>query len=271
LPHRDAAASIVGVGSTNLASIGAAALESLHGLVYAAARRVEQHLRPLVDGLHRLLASVTPQPRLPSPPSAEPAPALPVPPGAAPVPPVPAPGRELPRAYGLNRVVLLARDPWWLFAHWEISPVERIEALRTLGAEGESGREVLRVHGPEGDGLPPRDIDLEPGAGRLHFRVDHPGRAYRVEVGLRTTRGRFVALVSSNAVTTPAAAPSSDLSVRWVAVAGQRARTDVAGTWSGRRLPVEPPAREDDHTAPGTPSSAAVLRGPRASDALPRR
>ena len=128
--------------------------------------------------------------------------------------------------------MLLARDPWWLFAHWEISPVERIEALRALGAEGEGVGEVLRVHGPEGDGLPPRDIDLEPGAGRIHFRVDHPGRTYRVEVGLRTPSARFVALVSSSAVTTPPAAPSSDLGVRWVAVGERHARSDVPATWS---------------------------------------
>ena len=258
------------MGSTNLASIGAAALETLHSLVYAAARRVDQHLRPLVDGLHRLLASATPPPRLPSP-RAESAPALPVPSAATPAPTVPATGRELPRAYGLHRVVLLARDPWWLFAHWEISPVERIEALRALGAEGEGVREVLRVHGPEGDGLPPRDIDLEPGAGRIHFRVDHPGRTYRVEVGLRTPSGRFVALVSSSAVTTPPAAPSSDLGVRWVAVGERHARSDVPATWSGRRLPVESPAGDHDDAAPGTPSSAAVPRRPRASDALPLR
>jgi hypothetical protein len=259
------------VGSTNLASIGAAALETLHDLVHAAARRVEEQIRPLVDGLYRLFASATPQARLPSPPRVEPAPPLPVPYGTAPAPAVPANGRELPRAYGLNRVVLLARDPWWLFAHWEISPVERIEALRTLGTEGEAAREVLRVHGPEGDGLPPRDIDLEPGTGRLHFRVDHPGRTYRVDVGLRTTSGRFIALVSSNPVTTPPAAPSPDLGVRWVAIAARSSRTDVARSWSGRRLPVERAAPAHDDGGPGTPSSAAAPRRPRASDALPLR
>jgi hypothetical protein len=259
------------VGSTNLANIGAAALETLHSLAYAAARRVEEHLRPLVDGLYRLLASAAPQPRLPSPAPVEPAPAFPVRPAAPPAPAVPPTGRDLPRAYGLNRVVLLARDPWWLFAHWEISPVERIEALRALGAEGEGAREVLRIHGPEGDGLPPRDIDLEPGAGRLHFRVDHPGRTYRVDVGLRTANGRFVALVSSRAVTTPPAAPSPDLGVRWVAVAERHAPTHVAGAWSGRRLPAGPAAADHDDTGPATPSSAAAPRRPRASDALPLR
>jgi hypothetical protein len=259
------------VGSTNLASIGAAALETLHSLVYAAARRVEQHLRPLVGGLQRLLASATPQPRLPPLPRAGPAPALPVPSGAAPAPTARATDRELPRAYGLHRVVLVARDPWWLFAYWETSPVERIEALRALGSEGEGVHEVLRLHGPEGDGLPPRDIDLEPGAGRMHFRVDHPGRTYRVEVGLRTASGRFVALVTSSPVTTPPAAPSSDLGVRWVAVGERHTRSDVPGTWSGRRLPVEPAAGDHDDAGPGTPSSAAVPRRPRASDALPPR
>jgi hypothetical protein len=259
------------VGSTNLASIGAAALETLHDLIHAAARRVEEHIRPLVGGLYRLFVSTTPQARLPSPPRAEPAPLLPVPSRTVPAPAVPASGRGLPHAYGLNRVVLLARDPWWLFAHWEISPVERVEALRTLGAEGEGAREVLRVHGPEGDGLPPRDIDLEPGTARLHFRVDHPGRTYRVDVGLRGTSGRFIALVSSNAVTTPPAAPSPDLGVRWVAIGARHARTDVARAWSGRRLPVEPAATDHDDLGPGTPSSAAAPRRPRASDALPLR
>src|SRR5262249_12615719 len=138
-------------------------------------------------------------------------------------------GGLLPGAYDLNRVVLLARDPWWLFAHWEISSVERVEALRDLGSEGEGVREVLRVHGPDGDGLPSWDIELEPGAQRIHFRVEHPGRAYRVEVGLRTRTGRFVALMSSNVVTTPAAAPSSDLRVRWVALGDQLRWNDDGG------------------------------------------
>jgi hypothetical protein len=254
------------VGSTNLASVGSAALEMLHDLAYAAARHLEQHLRPLVDGLRRLLLPDRPQPRL-APPAAD----EPPPPPTMPTPVAPSPALiggqggsgELPRAYGLNRVVVLARDPWWLFAHWEISPVDRVEALRALGAEGEGVREVLRVHGPDGDGLPSWDLELEPGAQRLHFRVEHPGRAYRVEVGLRTPAGRFLALVSSNTVTTPPAGPSPDLSVRWVALSGEGTASEVAGTWSGRRLPDEGP------TAGGHPAGSAVT-GPPSSDSLPR-
>lgn len=249
------------MGSTNLAGVASAALEMLHGLAYAAARHLEQHLRPLFDGLRRLLQPDRPQ--LAPPVADEPpfAPAMPTP--VMPLPAFVGGSGELPRAYGLNRVVLLARDPWWLFAHWEISPVDRVEALRALGAEGEGVREVLRVHGPDGDGLPSWDLELEPGAQRLHFRVEHPGRTYRVEVGLRTLAGRFLALVSSNTVTTPPAGPSADLSVRWVALSGEGTASEVAGTWSGRRLPDEGP------TAGGHPAGSAVT-GPPSSDSMPR-
>jgi len=265
------------VSSTNLASVGAAALETLHAAVYAAARRIEQHLRPLFEGLRRLLLPGSSRPQLDAP-AREEAPVAA--PGTVQATTSTAPsdgGGLLPPAYDLNRVVLLARDPWWLFAHWEISPVERVETLRDLGSEGEGVREVLRVHGPDGDGLPSWDIELEPGAQRIHFRVEHPGRAYRVEVGLRTRTGRFVALMSSKVVTTPAAAPSSDLSVRWVALGGEPGATDVAGTWSGQRLPspapTPAPATDRDTAARGieAPSSDSMPPSSRSSDALPLR
>src|SRR2546428_8916486 len=49
---------------------------------------------------------------------------------------------DLPRAYGRDRLVLLVRDPWWLFAYWELTPTSRIETLRRLGAEAEGAVEV---------------------------------------------------------------------------------------------------------------------------------
>jgi hypothetical protein len=263
------------VSSTNLASVGAAALETLHAAVYATARRIEQHLRPLFDGLRRLLLPSHLRPQLGAPGEHGPPAAPTVPPPATTSTVLPDGGSTLPRAYDLNRVVLLARDPWSLFAHWEISPVERVEALRELGGEGEGVREVVRVHGPDGDGLPSWDLEIEPGAQRLHFRVERPGRAYRVEVGLRTQSGRFVSLVSSNTVTTPAAAPSPDLGVRWVALGGEAAATEVAGTWSGQRVASELPAtagrRDPAPSGAEAPSSDSLPRTSRASDALPLR
>jgi hypothetical protein len=207
-----------------------------------------------------------------------------------------------------NRAVLLARDPHSLFVHWEIHPVRRIETLRAMGADGETAREVLRVF--EIDTMPPywQDVEIDPGAERAYAGVD-PGRSYRVEVGLRTASGRFVALATSNTVTTPPVEPSPDTAVHWVVLEqGQPPRQAAAPeTWTGQRVetpatatdlhegddlgeePPEPlvttPVGSSEQLPPGPPpvgSSELLPPGPpprrkavparqRASDALPLR
>ncbi len=150
-----------------------------------------------------------------------------------------APAATLPRAYGVNRAVLTARDPCCLFVWWEITPVSRVEALRSLGAEAEGVREVLRVH----RGIYPNsrhvdDVLLTPGAERWYVEVE-PGNTWTVEVGLRTTGGRFVSLVRSNPVESPPSEPSDDTGVHWVTV-GRQGVTPAAPDWSGQWVPSEP-------------------------------
>jgi hypothetical protein len=149
------------------------------------------------------------------------------------------PAATLPRAYGVNRAVLTARDPCCLFVWWEITPVSRVEALRSLGAEAEGVREVLRVH----RGIYPScrhvdDVMLTPGAERWYVEVE-PGDTWTVEVGLRTLGGRFVSLVRSNPVDSPPAEASDDTGVRWVTV-GRQGATPAAPDWSGQWVPSEP-------------------------------
>ncbi len=196
-----------------------------------------------------------------------------------------------------NRAVLLARDPRALFVHWEIQPVRRIEALRAMGADGETAREVLRYF--ELDTMPPfwQDIEIEAGAERAYATVE-PARSYRVEIGLRTAGGRFIPLAVSNTVTTPAAEPSPDTAVHWVVLETGRPPRPVAAPsgWEGQRIPVaatattlaaEPaPAAPQTSaeaeerlgssdqmpkTRPVSPAPIAKPAGPRASDALPLR
>ena len=194
---------------------------------------------------------------------------------AAPPDATPTPEAERASGYGQGRAVLVARDPQSLFAHWEIPPVRRVEALRSLGAEGEHTREILRVF--ETARIPPafRDIELAPGADRTNIPVEHAGRAYRVEVGLRTASARFVPLAMSNLVSTPAAQPSDDTSVRWVALDANGAPREVTVAWDGRRVTTPQYATALDTPAPAaadrTGSSEALPSGPRASDALPIR
>jgi hypothetical protein len=268
------------VGSTNRAGTVSGAVELVRDLVEATGRRVQEHLAPLLERLHGLLhgrstaspgraardAKATPRGRLDS---------LEQTTSGQGAPPAAVEG-ALPLAYGQSRAVLVARDPWWLFTHWEVPPVRRVEVLRALGIEGEGTREVLRVYEVAADSSASWDIDLEPGAERADVHVGRPERTFRVEVGLRTAAGRFVCLVTSNQASTPPAAPSRDTTVRWVTVRHDGSTADSAGDWSGRRVPVpstatalEPAPRTDVRARPG--SSESLPAGPRASDALPLR
>jgi hypothetical protein len=175
-----------------------------------------------------------------------------------------------PPAYGQSRVVLVAREPWSLFAHWDIQPVRRVEVLRGLGVEGEHAEEVLRLYDILAPHISFRDLVLAPGAARAHLDVADAGRTYRVEVGLRTSTGRFVPLATSNLATTPTAQPSADTSVRWVAPRTDGASPEVSEPWNGRRVAAVATATALDPPA-HVGSSEGLPPGPRASDALPFR
>ena len=146
-------------------------------------------------------------------------------------PPADAEPHGLPDAYGVDRIVLLARDPWCLFTYWEVTAVTRADALSTLGSDA---RLVLRVQdvtflGFTGDNAwPTTDVEPPPGATSAYVQVPRPAASYCADVGLRTASGRFLSLARSNAVTTPAATPSPDDAVRWVGLDGPAARADAA-------------------------------------------
>jgi hypothetical protein len=165
---------------------------------------------------------------------------------------------ELPYAYGHDRLVLLPRDPGWVFAYWEVTPAVRGNALRALGVEAEGARDVLRVYDVTfltftGDNAWfSFDIELLPGADRWYVSVPRPAAAYVAEIGLRTRTGRFVPLVRSSTVSTPRAAPSADTAVHWV----ELRRDGSTAAAPDRALPRDVP-----------PAAPAIWDGPRSSEA----
>lgn len=168
---------------------------------------------------------------------------------------------ELPRAYGRDRCVLVPRDPWWLFAFWEVTPTTRVAALRALGAEAEDAAEVLRVL-ERPPGAPERlafDVELTPGADRWYVPLARPGGAWVVELGLRTAHGGFVPLVRSNPAVAPAAAPSEQTDVEWVTVRPDAPPAPTPATWSGQRV-ADPDVQ-----------SLLDAGSPRSSEAAPAR
>lgn len=146
--------------------------------------------------------------------------------------PVPPPVRqpavpELPVAYGLDRLILLVRDPYWLYAYWEITATKQEEFDRTYGVRAwQSSRPVLRVYdvtGIEFNGQNSNsyiDINVNEQADNWHIPAGRPNRSFCLDLGRRFPDGRFVTLLRSNTVTTPRDDLSECLDEQWMWIEG---------------------------------------------------
>jgi hypothetical protein len=138
----------------------------------------------------------------------------------------------IPTGYGDHHIVAMVKDPWWIYAYWEIqSHIER-EVRRRLAPEEVVGLQpVLRVYDvtdlPLAPGGSPGDFPDQPAhrtfdvalagmAMSWYVRTDAPGRAFILDIGLLTRQGRFIALARSNRVATPRFGPSDVIDEQWM-------------------------------------------------------
>jgi hypothetical protein len=139
--------------------------------------------------------------------------------GQQPWPVAPSP-RELPHAYGDNRIVLMIVDAWWAYSYWEVAQDKIQEGLRFLGAAIEATKSVLRVYdvtGLEGTDRSNHSFDIElRGLATGWYIHVNPERSYRVDIGLLTQDGRFFTLARSNTITLPRISMSEIVDERWM-------------------------------------------------------
>ena len=148
-------------------------------------------------------------------------------PVAAAQPALTPPGPQLPRSYGVDRIVLMAKDPHWLYAYWEITATKQGEFNHTYGPVAwHSTHPVLRVYDVTGvafNGVNAnRYVDIQVGdyANNWHIEVEEPDRSFCVDMGRMFPDGRFVTLLRSNIVTTPRASLSNRLDEEWMWIEG---------------------------------------------------
>ncbi|MDF9408964.1 MAG: hypothetical protein A4E52_01395 [Pelotomaculum sp. PtaB.Bin013] len=137
------------------------------------------------------------------------------------------PEPELPHCYGIDRMVLLARDPHWLFAYWEITATKQDEFTNNYGPEAWSATHpVLRIYDITGidfngkNALGYTDIHISESADNWYVQVGKPDRSFCVDLGRMFPDGRFITLLRSNAVTTPRASLSDRLDEEWMWIEG---------------------------------------------------
>lgn len=107
-------------------------------------------------------------------------------------------GFEIPAGYNDNRIVLMVRDPYWLYAYWEISS----EPL------------ILRVYDVSDWSF--FDINVNGRINNWYINVGRPNTTFCIDIGYLTLEGIFICAARSNIVTTPRDAMSSVIDEEWM-------------------------------------------------------
>ncbi|MDD5085295.1 MAG: DUF4912 domain-containing protein [Candidatus Omnitrophica bacterium] len=142
------------------------------------------------------------------------------------VKPAPAPytpSYDLPSSYNKTKIVLLVRDPYWVYSYWDISgdTYQWIEGIRR-DVQGKV-RTVLRVYDVtdiDFNGSNAHryyDIDCHLDAKNWYIDLGTPDRAYIVDLGLIDGNGKFYLIARSNVVRTPRDGPSDIVDEAWMA------------------------------------------------------
>ncbi len=133
-----------------------------------------------------------------------------------------------PESYGVTRLRLMVKDPFWLFAHWDVAPTVWSDLKREFGERRAAlSRLTLRIVDAQNGGGPV--ILLPAGARSWYIQADSLPRSYRAELGLTLPSGEFRRLAESNLATTPRVGPSPRK-------AGERQRWDATER-AGETLP----------------------------------
>jgi hypothetical protein len=106
---------------------------------------------------------------------------------------------RLPESYGTRRLFLVARDPRWLYAHWDFSREEQ----RSLNRLSATGRLVLRIYQGSVAGPLAAQSELQAESRHWFVPVDSGGARYIAELGYMSRAGGWVEVAVSAAVVTP--------------------------------------------------------------------
>jgi uncharacterized protein len=157
---------------------------------------------------------------------------------AAPAAPFEREEADLPAAYGTQKLLLAARDPHWLYAHWDLTP-EQQRRYNSLSADHHL---VLRVYTGAGPGQTARDVHVHPESRHWFVHVERGGTEHVAKLGYYRPRHRWVTIATSSPAKTPAATASADQTVRFATIPAHVRLTQLAAL-AAQTIPADlPPA-----------------------------
>lgn len=128
---------------------------------------------------------------------------------------------EIPHAYGGTYINALARDPFWLFAYWEISENTKEGIRKRYGFNAwESSRPVLKVYDTTDlyffDSRQALEIQINDFTNNWYINTGQPNHSYFIELGRILPDGTYIFIARSNMVTTPRIGVSDVVDLEWM-------------------------------------------------------
>ncbi|MDK2820737.1 MAG: uncharacterized protein PWP31_702 [Clostridia bacterium] len=128
--------------------------------------------------------------------------------------------QELPNKYGKDEIVLMVKDPYWLYSYWEISDATIENLKRQYGTNWDNSHPVLRIydltnHPYDFLNAPFFEIAITDLADNWYINTGQPNRTYCIDLGRWIPNHGFITIARSNIVTTPADQPSNEIDPLW--------------------------------------------------------
>jgi hypothetical protein len=121
---------------------------------------------------------------------------------------------ELPEAYGTKKLSLTARDPHWLYAHWDLTR----EQQGKLNVKSGDGHLVLRIYADRLEGHPLYEIHVHPESRHWFAHVERAGDSYAAELGYYSSLGRWMRVAASSATVTPPDAAAAEAEAEFATI-----------------------------------------------------
>lgn len=145
----------------------------------------------------------------------------------------------LPEAYGTGKLLLAARDPHWLYAHWDLTPSQQ----RQYNALSADRHLVVRVYPGAVVERPAREVHVHPESRHWFIHVEHAETQYVAELGYYQPGRQWLSLAFSPPTVTPAEAVSTDQTVRFVTIPVHVPLSQLAAL-AKQTVPVDLPPME---------------------------
>jgi uncharacterized protein len=113
---------------------------------------------------------------------------------------------ELPESYGTGTIMLTARDPHWLYTHWDLTDDQQ----RRYNAFSRDGHLIVRVYIEAARGKPVAQVHVHPESRHWFLHVEQANTRYVAELGYFSAADKWTVVSTSAATLTPPDAVSPD-------------------------------------------------------------